>query len=71
MMEPLQVPEQGNFRMNNEPMLQNGLELKVTGDRKPSVSVQAGDGKDSSGHSGKSRYDKSYGKKNCLQLLKE
>lgn len=53
MMEPLQVSEQGSFRMSNGPVLQNRLEWKGTGDREPSESIQAGDGKDSSGCSGK------------------
>lgn len=71
MMEPLQVSEQGSFRMSNGPMLQNGLEWKRTGDMKPSESIQVEDDKDSSGCSRKSIYDRCYGMKNCLQLMKK
>ena len=66
MMEPLQVSEQDSFRMRNGPVLQNRLEWKGTGKRESSESIQAGDGKDSSGCSGKIIDDRCYGMKNCL-----
>lgn len=71
MMEPLLVSEQGSFRMSNGPRLQNRLEWKGPEDRESSESIQAGDGKDSSGCSEKSIDDRCNGMKNCLKLVKK